>query len=92
MMDDASKAAIQQLLDESLIRWRNQIPMIIHVPREYLWVVMTACQIVRGMDGIPEEGRQMFEKAGRRIQEYVCDSAELYTFAESGWNIREEKD
>jgi hypothetical protein len=80
--EEAALAALQEALD----RWQSQPPTTLKIGLLDAWVVLGCIQLaVRH----PATGPSVVEhatRAGRAIQDAICNTAELRAIAETGWH------
>lgn len=74
------------VLNDAYRRWEDAPPVQLKIQRKDAFVTMMALQTAIRLPGIGAPMARHMEHVGRQIQEVICDTAELYALAESGWN------
>ncbi|MGH3942639.1 MAG: hypothetical protein ACRDTG_29250 [Pseudonocardiaceae bacterium] len=82
----ANEHAAIALLAEAFRRWEHDPPCVITLPKHQAWNVMGLFQLLHRHPHLDRKMLDFVERFGRQIQTMICDTPQLYAFAEDGWN------
>ncbi|MGH3942484.1 MAG: hypothetical protein ACRDTG_28450 [Pseudonocardiaceae bacterium] len=74
------------LLIETFRRWERTPPCVVALPKHEAWTLMGLLQLLHRHPHLEPTMLDFIQRLGRGIQEALCDTAQLYAFAEDGWN------
>ncbi len=84
---DADAAGIR-LMTDAYTRWESMPAVTVTAARIDTWALLTGIQLALRHPEFSADGPigRITESVGRQIQESLCDTAELYALAETGWD------